>query len=302
MKWLPYVYVVKNKTTGLFYYGVKISKRDANPDFFWKTYFTSSKYVKQLIEMYGVEDFDYEIRKTFDNAKDAVNWERKVIRRMIKHEKCLNLHHSGDVINNNVPRKIPDDNGFTSYDIGGAKTKETKLSDIDEDGLNAYQRAYAKALENNPELHNIRTQRRHETMSTVGEDGLTTYQRMGLLRKGDANPATRPDVRKKISEANSGKVRSSEAITQMLDTRKKLGLDKKHSERMTGEGNPCYNTIWINNGVKNKRIREDEIIPSGYSVGRLFATITCPHCGKTGQVTNMKRFHMDNCKSKKNDR
>jgi hypothetical protein len=50
MDYIPYTYIVKNKTTGLFYYGVKISKLDANPKLFWQRYFTSSRLVKQLIE------------------------------------------------------------------------------------------------------------------------------------------------------------------------------------------------------------------------------------------------------------
>jgi hypothetical protein len=27
--------------------------------------------------------------------------------------------------------------------------------------------------------------------------------------------------------------------------------------------------------------------------------LTCPHCGKTGDYKNMKRWHMENCKHKK---
>lgn len=106
-------------------------------------------------------------------------------------------------------------------------------------------------------------------MSIVGEDGLTTYQRMGKKVAGENNPAKREDVRLKISEAKSGVPRSQEAIDKSLETRKQLGLDKKHSERMTGIGNPCYNTIWINNGDVNKRIKSNEQIPEGFVKGRV---------------------------------
>jgi len=30
----------------------------------------------------------------------------------------------------------------------------------------------------------------------------------------------------------------------------------------------------------------------------MLAKITCPHCNKTGQLANMKRYHFDNCKGK----
>jgi len=32
----------------------------------------------------------------------------------------------------------------------------------------------------------------------------------------------------------------------------------------------CKNTIWINDGVKNKRIKKDKEMPEGYTKGRLF--------------------------------
>lgn len=32
----------------------------------------------------------------------------------------------------------------------------------------------------------------------------------------------------------------------------------------------CKGTIWINDGIKNKRIKKDETIPEGYTKGRLF--------------------------------
>lgn len=77
MSWKPYTYRVTNKTTGLMYYGVKYGK-DANPRTFWIDYFTSSKYVKRLIDEYGVEDFICEIRRTFDDVESAISWEKRV--------------------------------------------------------------------------------------------------------------------------------------------------------------------------------------------------------------------------------
>ena len=78
---LPYTYLIKNLTTGKIYYGCQYSK-DCHPDNLWKTYFTSSQYVRELIDIYGKEDFVYEIRKTFNSKSKAVQWERKVLRRL----------------------------------------------------------------------------------------------------------------------------------------------------------------------------------------------------------------------------
>lgn len=53
----PYTYLIKLKRTGQLYCGVRAAK-NCHPDDFWKTYFTSSKVVKQIIEVYGKESFE----------------------------------------------------------------------------------------------------------------------------------------------------------------------------------------------------------------------------------------------------
>ena len=53
---------------------------------------------------------------------------------------------------------------------------------------------------------------------------------------------------------------------------------------------------------KKKKLSEEHKKKIGLAgLGRKYtmAKATCPHCGKTGGATNMKRYHFDNCKSKK---
>lgn len=53
---------------------------------------------------------------------------------------------------------------------------------------------------------------------------------------------------------------------------------------------------WWNNGIINKR---SKICPDGFVSGRLkwkSKIVTCPHCGKEGGETAMKRHHFDHCK------
>lgn len=93
MNWKPYTYLLKCPN-GLFYYGVKYAnnKRDvANPETFWKDYFTSSSSVEKLLETHSPGEFSYSIRKTFDTAEEAIKWESKVNRRLTtKSDKFLN--------------------------------------------------------------------------------------------------------------------------------------------------------------------------------------------------------------------
>lgn len=76
-----YTYLLKCTITKEYYYGVRYAKK-ANPSEFWKTYFTSSKEVKQRIDIFGKEAFIFEIRKTFNDASCARKWEDTVLRRL----------------------------------------------------------------------------------------------------------------------------------------------------------------------------------------------------------------------------
>ena len=52
----PYFYKIQHVPTGKYYVGTQYGKT-SNPYKFWKTYFTSSKYVKNLIERDGEDSF-----------------------------------------------------------------------------------------------------------------------------------------------------------------------------------------------------------------------------------------------------
>jgi hypothetical protein len=73
------------------YVGVKYSK-NSNPDTFWKTYFTSSKHVKNLIKFYGVGDFNYKILKICNTPYDALLYERSLLKLAVIKPNYLNLH------------------------------------------------------------------------------------------------------------------------------------------------------------------------------------------------------------------
>lgn len=79
--WTPYTYLLSHIPTNTHYYGVRY-KKGCHPSDFWKTYFTSSKHVADLINQYGLESFRYQIRKLFRNSTDARKWESTVLRRI----------------------------------------------------------------------------------------------------------------------------------------------------------------------------------------------------------------------------
>lgn len=86
----PYTYLIGWSKYNIWYYGLRFSK-NCNPSELFKTYFTSSKHVKNYIKENGQPDV-IQIRKTFESARDAQLWEHKVLKRLkvVNDKKWLN--------------------------------------------------------------------------------------------------------------------------------------------------------------------------------------------------------------------
>jgi hypothetical protein len=80
MSFTPYTYLLKWSSTGMKYYGVRYAK-NCTPADLWNPYKTSSKYVKEYVELHGNPDI-IEIRKVFDSADKARLWEHKVLKNL----------------------------------------------------------------------------------------------------------------------------------------------------------------------------------------------------------------------------
>lgn len=76
-----YTYYIFNRITNQHYYGARWAD-NCHPNDLWSTYFTSSKKVHELLEKYGPDSFDVQIRKLFDDKTKCRNWERKVLTRL----------------------------------------------------------------------------------------------------------------------------------------------------------------------------------------------------------------------------
>ena len=152
----PYIYRIKNKITGQFYYGSKYSSVCCYTTF-WKDYFTSSSTIKKLIKLYGINNWDIKILKTYQTAREALMNEQKYIKRCFKSKYSLNLryfNYNNETLDDINPvdkmimtRKIINNNGETSYILGGRKTAKTKKSLILSDGRTLMQATVDKTTE-----------------------------------------------------------------------------------------------------------------------------------------------------------
>lgn len=96
--------------------------------------------------------------------------------------------------------------------------------------------------------------------------------------------------RGKISVALSGKKRTEEHTKNHVQSRRDNGTyfmteenKEKLSKRVSGEGNPMW-------GKDHTEEAKEKIREANRQ------KIECPHCGKTGGVAIMQRWHFDNCK------
>ena len=124
---IPFTYLVKHIPTNRYYYGVRFRKK-CNPNDLWTKYFTSSKKVKGLIKRYGKKSFQFEIRKTFKTAQQAMAWEFKVLRRMKVVERTDFLNQSDNKrIDPKLLSKMRKGKGNPMYGVKMSKEHKKKI-------------------------------------------------------------------------------------------------------------------------------------------------------------------------------
>lgn len=92
---MPYTYLIGWSKHNKWYYGARWSKQ-CHPSDLWKTYFTSSKHVKNFLKQHGNPDI-VEIRKVFMDVESCKKHEERVLRKLniLKKDKWLNKNING---------------------------------------------------------------------------------------------------------------------------------------------------------------------------------------------------------------
>jgi hypothetical protein len=93
------------------------------------------------------------------------------------------------------------------------------------------------------------------------------------------------ESKKKISDANKGEKNPMYGKKLSEETKKKLSEAMRG--KYEGENHPNYG---------KKLSEETKRKMSDAQKGKPKPKITCPHCGKEGGSSNMKRYHFENCK------
>lgn len=284
---LPYTYKITHIPSGKWYYGVRFA-RGCHPSDLWVKYFTSSNIIKQLIRQDGKGSFKSEVRKIFNTKEQAISYEHRVLRRIIRFKNCLNKNAWPAVSPESNEKSIktnrtPNKDGLTPSQIGGLKWKQKRDTIDIETGLT---------------FRELRRKRLNETLDENGTRYKTEEQKKTCSFVTN-NPSKNPETMEKIKKIL--KDGYADGTYKTIKGQKFPSI----SEKLKGRTD-LKNKIWINDGVKNNRITEGTDIPNGFVLGRLhvkkgwnYDKVTCPHCGLEGSGGNMKRYHFENCLQRK---
>lgn len=93
---IPFSYYLYHRPTNQHYYGIRHCQ-GCHPSELWVKYFSSSVIVKQLIEQYGKDSFNWQVRKTFIDSTSALLWEHRLLNRINASNRSdwLNRHNGG---------------------------------------------------------------------------------------------------------------------------------------------------------------------------------------------------------------
>lgn len=129
-------------------------------------------------------------------------------------------------------------------------------------------------------------------------------QKMSIAAKNQERLEATEETRRRISESLSGKQKTT-------DHRKSISVAMKDNEKICGENNHMHgkkhSTKTIQKMSKKKQASNNPMYGKNHSEesrkkiseGKKVPQkrIICQHCGKDGGASNMKRYHMENCKS-----
>lgn len=228
--WIPYTYLLIHNKTGMKYYGVRFAK-GCHPNDLWKTYWSSSTYVKKLLKEDGPASFSVFIRKTFSSSLAARNWETKVLRRLkvVGRSDFLNKtdnHSIAPMYGRDNPASRPEIRKKISLAI------KERLAKFPNSQLGKFVPDYVK-------------------------------EKQSLAKKRELNPfygkTHSIETKKVLSERQQGSKNSFYGKTHSVETKQKL------SQSLSGIKKP---------------------------------TVNCPFCEKTGAPNVMYRWHFENCKKK----
>lgn len=117
----------------------------------------------------------------------------------------------------------------------------------------------------------------------VNEDWVNTPNTYNAMLGGKGGNFT-AEIKNKIAKTLTGRKQSAETV-------------EKRRQKHIGRKNTKETLEKMSSIAKNRRYAEDAR-KSFSQAAKNRAKVECPHCNKTGDVSIMKRWHFDHCKSR----
>ncbi len=114
-----------------------------------------------------------------------------------------------------------------------------------------------------------------------------TRKKIGDANRGRKLPPVSIETRIKIGEASKGRILSDESKKKLSESSKRRGHNGFKGKGSRGP-KPIETLEKFQETISNRT-------PDWSMKPR--AQLTCPHCGKQGDVSGMKRYHFNNCKA-----
>ncbi len=255
MKTFYYIYIISNKINNKKYIGRrKYIGKNINAD----RYIGSGKNLKKAIKKYGIENFEKEILCECSSYKEICSLEKYYISlyNAIYDKSFYNLHEGGELSGGNLIKNYSDQEKRIIWD----KISKTLMGR--KQGKNKKKSEHMKKMwenftseEKNERLKYIAGYNKGRKMSEDQKEKLR--ERMIGKGCGEENPFYgkhhTKEQKEKWSMERKGKIPWNKG---------KKGCQKcsiKAKEIIKEQGKKMKNTIWINDGTKNKRINKENL-------------------------------------------
>jgi hypothetical protein len=244
---IAHLYRITNKVTGEYYLG-KHNGVDQNG------YWGSGERIKRQVKKHGTENFAYKIL-VIGNTDYIFELEKKIVTvDLIESDnKCLNLVGGGY---------------GTSQHTKEHKEKLSKISKIIFSNP-IMREKLSKSIRKAYENPKIREKNRLAILKDRAENPekwKEAAKKTGLAKKGILFSE---EHKEKLSNANKGKLPWNKGKTNTISEEGILALQSKC-------GLSTKNSVWINNGEMNKRVKPEilnELLSSGWNTGRITSYI-----------------------------
>lgn len=230
------VYYLKNKINNKVYFGVTSAD---NPENRWKELYrhNNNKLHQDLLE-YGLNNFDKDIIKEFNNSKEALKLESEFI------------------------TKYDTTNSLKGYNIFTNKENSHHNSEYLE---NLSKRTSGK---NNPRYGVALSEETRKKISESEKGRILSEETKQKISKANKNKIISEETRQKLSKALKGRQFSEETKKKMSEARKGKKMPKETKEKRSKIQS---NMIWINKDGKSSCIQKEDLdkyLSKGWIKGR----------------------------------